>query len=97
MWLRLIEILLSAGSYLYSAWQRVRQKQVIEAEIKIEQEKIDDKAIQSANTVRTDDNLSDDLLLSPAERKRILSNISTDILKRQSPSGDDPQIGGNTD
>lgn len=97
MWLKVIEFVLSAGSYLYSAWQRVRQKQAIVAELKVEQEKVDDKAIKDANTVRGDDNLPDDLLIAPAKRKSTLSDISADILKRQSPSGDDPQIGGNTD
>lgn len=97
MWLKILELLLSSGSYIYAAWQRIHQKQVIEAEIKQKQEKVDEKAIDDANDIRADPNLSDNLLLPPAQRKSKLSAVRADIFREQGRSEPDSQAGSNED
>lgn len=68
MWLKIIEFIFSSGSYLYSFWEKVRQKQTIEAEIKANQEKADEKAIKDAQDIANKSNGDANLLLPPDQR-----------------------------
>lgn len=52
MWLKIIEFLLSSGSYFYSFWQKVRQKQAIESELKAEEIHVEKKTLTEDDATR---------------------------------------------
>lgn len=68
MLIKVLEFLLSSASYIYSFWQKLRQKQQIESEIKQEQQNADNKAITNAAKIRTDSTNDVSLLLRPEDR-----------------------------